>query len=224
LRDPAGLAAGQRIRQRGEIGRMIAIGRRSLVVSALAGAFARPALAQDGLPPIAVRRSEISVSRNLPVARPDLPVPTDPGMLLYVQQAIDRNVLVYAARQGPDGKLDANAPVDVFWRRYNDGGGARRALSFFERVFAFGISTQRITEGRYSARLAGYRERDAVVDVGEDGKPRALLKIGQRTVRVVYAFAMAERGRFIPKVHYVDIHGFDIASGEAVRERVRLDM
>jgi hypothetical protein len=203
---------------------MSGIGRRSLVLSPFAAPFARPALGQDGLPPISVRRSEISVSRSLPVARPDLPVPADPGMLLYVQQAINRNVLVYAARQAPDGKLDANAPVEVFWRRYNDEGGNKRALTFFERVFAFGISAQRIADGRYAARLAGYRERDAVVDIGEDGKPRALLTIGQRTVRVVYAYAMAERGSFIPKVHYVDIHGFDIASGEAVRERVRLDM
>jgi hypothetical protein len=208
----------------GEFGSMTGIGRRSLILSALGGVAGAPAFAQDSLPPISVRRSEISVSRSLPVARPDLPVPSDPGMLVYIQQAIDKNVLVYVARQGPDGRLDPRNPVEVFWRRYNDADGARRPLSFFERVFAFGVSTQSVSGGRYSARLASYRERDAVVEIGEDGKPRAVMKIGQRNVRIVYAYAMAERGRFIPKVHYVDLHGFDIASGEAVRERIRLDM
>lgn len=197
--------------------------RRTLLLAAAGTAVPFAARAQDRLPPISINRSEVSVSRALVVARPDLPVPSDPAILFYVQQAIDKNVLVYAARQGADGKLDPGRPVDVFWRRYNED-GARKPLSFFERVFAFGVSTQRVGEGRYSTRIAGYRERDAIVEVGQDGKPRALLKVGQRTIRVVYAYAMAERGRFIPKVHYVDIHGFDVASGEAVRERVRLDM
>lgn len=200
------------------------ITRRTLLAAAGLSASAAPAPAQDRLPPISIRNSEITVSRNLIVARPDLPVPSDSGMLFYVQQAIDKNILVYAARQRPDGKLDPSVPVEVFWRRYNDDNGKRRAISFFERLFAFGVSTQPVGEGRYSTRIAGYRERHALVDVGEDGKPRAILKIGPRDVRVVYAYAMAERGRFIPKVHYVDIHGFDVASGEAVRERVRLDM
>jgi len=199
------------------------LSRRGIIAAVLA-APAAPAMAQDRLPPISIRESEITVSRSLIVARPDLPVPTDSGMLFYVQQAIDKNILVYAARQKPDGGLDPSRPVEVFWRRYNDDDGRRREISFFERVFAFGVSTQPVEQGRFSTRIAGYRQRDAVVELGPDGKPRALLKAGPRTIRVVYAYAMAERGRFIPKVHYIDIHGFDVATNEAVRERIRLDM
>lgn len=201
------------------------IDRRHLVLTAAASALASaPAGAQDRLPPIKVRPSEITVSRTLIVARPDLPVPSDPGMLFYVQQAIDKNILVYAGRQGADGRLDPGQPVEVFWRRYNDDNGARRPLSFFERVFAFGVSSRPLGEGRYSIRIAGYRDREAMVEVGDDRKPRALLTVGPRQIRVVYAYAMAEKRTFIPKIHYVDIHGFDVASGEAVRERIRLDM
>ncbi len=203
---------------------MSGIARRSLLLAPVTAAMAAPALAQDRLPPISVGNSQITVSRSLIVARPDLPVPNDDGQLVYIQHAINRNIIVFAARRGADGKLDASSPVDVYWRRYHDDNGNRRALSFFERVFAFGVSAERIGEGRYSARMAGYRERDATVEIGEDGKPRALLKVGPRTVRVVYAYAMVESGRFIPRVRYVDVHGFDIQSGEAVRERVPVDM
>ena len=199
------------------------LSRRGILTAALV-APAASAAAQDRLPPISIRQSEVTVSRSLIVARPDLPVPNDSGMLFYVQQAIDKNILVYAARQTPAGSIDPSRLVEVFWRRYNDDEGRRREISFFERVFAFGVSTQPVAEGRFSTRIAGYRQRDAVVEVGPDGKPRALLQAGPRTIRVVYAYAMAERGRFIPKVHYVDIHGFDVATNEAVRERVRLDM
>ncbi|MGQ3356706.1 MAG: DUF4833 domain-containing protein [Phreatobacter sp.] len=200
------------------------LSRRGLIAAAGLLVPASSSLAQDRLPPVSIRRSELTVSRSLAVARPDLPVPSDSGMLFYVQHAINKNVLVYAARQRPDGALDPQAPVEVFWRRYDDDNGRRRELSFFERVFAFGVSAQPLAPSRYSARIAGYRERDATIDLGADGKPRALMTSGQRTFRIVYAYAQAEDRRFIPKIHHIDIHGIDVASGEAVRERVRLDM
>ena len=204
---------------------MVDLSRRSLLaVPALAVVAGNEAQAQDRLPPIAIRRSEVTVSRALIVARPDLPVPSDPGMLFYVQQAIDKNVLVYSARRRPDGPLDPATPVEVFWRRYNDDDGKRRDISFFERLFAFGVRSQALADGRYSVRIAGYPNRDATVDIGPDGKPRALFAMGNRSVRIVYAYAMAEKTRFIPRIHYVDIHGFDMASGEAVRERLNLSM
>lgn len=200
---------------------------RRLIVAAAAAAACPggPARAQtdERMPPIAVRRSEFTVSRQLIVARPDLPVPDDPDVLVYIQQAIDRNVLVYAARRRPDGTLDPSRPVEVFWRRFNED-GRKRELSFFERVFAFGISARPAGPGRFVATVAAYRDREATVEIGEDGKPRALLRMGQRLVRVVYAYANAERGRFIPTVHHVDIHGFDVATGEAIRERVPVSM
>jgi Domain of unknown function (DUF4833) len=201
--------------------------RRSLIVAAGAaacGAAPGPLHAQDErLPPITPRQSEITVSRHLIVARPDLPVPTDPGMLFYVQHSINKSQIVYAARLAPDGKLDPSQPVEAFWRRFDEEGQKRR-LNFFERFFAFGVSTQALPGGRYSARIAGYSRRAAVVDLDEKGKPRALLAVGPRTVRVVYAYAKADDVGFIPKIHYVDVHGLDIATGEAIRERIRLDM
>lgn len=197
--------------------------RRMIAAAALLLPAAARAQGDERMPPIAVRRSQITVSRQLIVARPDLPVPSDPDVLVYIQQAIDRNVLVYAARRRPDGSLDPSRPVEVFWRRFNED-GRRRDLSFFERVFAFGINTRPAGQGRFHAAVAAYRDREATVDIGEDGKPRALLRVGQRTMRVVYAYALAERGRFIPTVRHVDIHGFDIATGEAIRERVPVSM
>ncbi len=204
---------------------MVDLSRRSLIAApAIAIMVWDQGHAQERLPPIAIRRSEITVSRALIVARPDLPVPSDPGMLFYVQQAIDKNILVYAARRRPDGPLDPEEPVEVFWRRYNDDGGNRRTISFFERLFAFGVRAQALPESRFSVRIAGYPYRDATVEIGPDGRPRALYAVGTRTIRVVYAYAMAEKTRLIPKVHYVDIHGFDVDSGEAVRERLNLSM
>ncbi|MFX5751972.1 DUF4833 domain-containing protein, partial [Acinetobacter baumannii] len=89
---------------------------------------------------------------------------------------------------------------------------------------AFGLSTRALPDGRYGARIAGYRAREAIIDLDDKGEPRALLPVGPRMVRVVYAYAMADDVGFIPKIHYVDVHGFDIATGEAIRERIRLDM
>lgn len=204
----------------------IMVNRRSFLTAVAAATlgFASRASAQpQSLPPIVALGSEVTVSRRLMVARPDLPVATDPHLLFYVQHSINRSLIVYAARLGPDGKLDPDRPVEAFWRRFDEE-GQKRQLNFFERVFAFGVSSRRIGEGRYAARVAGYRSREAIVDLDERGQPRALLRVGERTVRVVYAYAQADDVGFIPKIHHVDVFGYDLATGEAIRERIRLDM
>jgi hypothetical protein len=200
--------------------------RRNVALAAVAAAAGRPAAAlaqEDRLPPITVRASEVTVTRQLIVARPDLPVPSDPGQLFYVQHSINKNQIVYAGKLGANGRFDAEEPIEAFWRRFDED-GRRRALSFFERVFAFGVRATPVADQRYRARIAGYSDRDMLVDLDDKGHPRGLFQVGQRTIRVVYAYARADEGSFIPKIHYVDVHGFDIASGEAVRERIRLDM
>jgi hypothetical protein len=170
------------------------------------------------LPPM---HSEYTRFDTLPVVRPQH-VPSDPGMLFYVQQSIDANVIVYAARVGADGRLDPDQPMEVFWRRYATK-GHRRELSFFERMFAFGVACSREAEGVWSVRLAAFPGRAGRLDLGPDGRPRFLLDIERRPMRPLYVYAEAIGDGFIPTIRHVDI--FAVAEGEKgyVRERVIFD-
>ena len=171
-------------------------------------------------PPIVLptMRSEFQVFPELPVARPQH-VPQDEGMLFYVQHSINANVIVYAARRGATGGLDARNPVEVFWRRYASR-GQKRDLSFFERMFAFGVATLPSGEGRWSVGLVSFQEREGTLDIGPDGKPRLLVPVDKRPMRPVYVYAEAVADGFIPTIRHIDL--FVTADGEPgyLRERV----
>ena len=168
----------------------------------------QPAHAQD----FASRVVELD---RLPKARPDIPVASDPNMLFYVQRSTNPNTVVYAAR------LDMAQPVEVFWRRFKSD-GARVPLSFTERNVAYGVDVRRI-EGRDDAVLANivsYPDRKAVIEAGAAMKPRAVLQIGNRRARLVYAYIDVDDSGTVPKVKSVDIYGTDLSTGKALHEKL----
>ncbi len=163
-------------------------------------------------------RSEFTWLPTLPIGRPQA-VPTDEGMLFFVQHAIDANAIVYAARRLPDGRLDPDEPVETFWRRFATA-GHRRELSFFERHFAFGLVATPEKEGVWSVHIAALSSRKGRLDLGPDGKPRILVDIDGKPRRPVYAWVEAERGHFIPTIRHVDVYA--VTEGEKGFYRERL--
>ncbi|NLH80554.1 MAG: DUF4833 domain-containing protein [Phyllobacteriaceae bacterium] len=191
--------------------------RRVLGLAAAAIATATPAAA---LPSIVLprMRSEFSTFAELPVVRPDA-VPKDEGVLFYVQQSINANVIVYALHRTPAGTLDPTRPVDVFWRRFATK-GHRRELSFFERMFAFGVACDAEGPGRWAVRLVSLPGREGRLEPGPDGAPRLLMEVDHRPMRPVYVYADVADDGFIPTLRHVDL--FAVADGAKgyVRERV----
>ena len=163
-------------------------------------------------------RSEFATFAELPIVRPQH-VPTDPGLLFFVQHSINDNVIVYAQHLLADGHPDPDDPIEAFWRRYATK-GHRRELSFFERMFAFGVASTRRADGTWDVRLVSLPGREGRFGPGPDGRLRLLLDIDGRPARPVYVYAEVEAGGFIPTLRHVDLYA--VADGEKgyVRERV----
>ena len=118
-------------------------------------------------------RSEFRTLPDLPIVRPHH-VPPDRDVLFYVQHSINDNVIVYAGKRGDDGRLDPEQPIEVFWRRFATS-GKRRELSFFERVFAFGVDARATGQGRWSVELVSFHDREGILETRPDGGPRLLV-------------------------------------------------
>ncbi|MEZ5840200.1 MAG: DUF4833 domain-containing protein [Hyphomicrobiales bacterium] len=199
------------------------------VLGLLGGALVVPATAKRALgddmrlPSYEITDSKITVSKAMPVRRPDTPVPSDAGLLFYIQHSQNPNTIVYTTRQGAGGGLDRSDPVDVFWRRFSRQ-NERDELTFFERFFVFGARTSRAKGAaeRYAIRLAAYAGASGVLEIGPDGKARIVGKLGDRDVRVVYAYAELGDRAFIPKIEFIDVIGEDLATGEFVTRRVKV--
>lgn len=81
----------------------------------------------------------VTQSSDLPVVRPDTPVPDDPGLVFYLQRSTNRNTVVYVANFDSEGRLDPDDPLSVYWRRFSESGQPRR-LNLIERTLAYGVS------------------------------------------------------------------------------------
>jgi hypothetical protein len=165
--------------------------------------------------------SQVETLDKLPTLHPEYPVPSEPNQLFYIQRSVNANTVVYTANLDDRSQLDRDEPVNAYWRWYNVD-GHKKSLNFLERTMAFGVRT---FSGDPQARGIGIKlvalpERKLTVDQDEEGKPEALLQIGDRLARLVYVYLQVDDQGFMPSVTAIDILGIDKLTGKALREHI----
>lgn len=151
---------------------------------------------------------------------PDYPTPPKTDTLLfYLQRSNNSNTVVYEANLRRNGELDTGDPVKVSWIRYNTN-GKRRALKTTERLFAFGVVSEKVRRNDFRVHLVSYESRKARVFIGKDGKPRATMQIAGRPAILRWAYATVDTDGVAPSVLKVDLFGEDLATGKALHERL----
>lgn len=156
------------------------------------------------------------------VPRLDWPVPpVSDNLLFYVQRSSNPNTIVYTANIAPDGRLDSDNPVDVYWLRYNTD-GARKDLTLIERSMAFGVSARPVPDapGEFIVSVNGMPEREARVYVRQDGQAMAEMALNGTNARLISAWVALDGTGFIPPILYVDIIGEGVVSGRRIVERI----
>lgn len=162
-----------------------------------------------------------AVAVLLGAAGEDFPVPAEKNQIFYVQRSLNSNTIVYAARLGADGALDAKRPVDVYWRRYNDE-GERKELSSLERSMAFGVKTEPAADqpGGFMVRVVSYPKRAALLRL-VDGRPRLEMTVAGVPARLDHAYLDVDDSGSVPSVNRVDLYGVALADGRPLKESFR---
>jgi hypothetical protein len=164
--------------------------------------------------------SSISESAEIQRLRPEFKVPEEPNQLFYVQRSPNSNTVVYAARLDGAGNLDANTPVEAFWRKFNID-GSKQPLNFMEGLMAYGVRMDARKAGQpITFRIAALPERTLTLVLDAQKKPQALMQIAGRSVKLAYVYLHVVEGGLVPKVPELDIFGTELASGKAVHEHL----
>ena len=164
--------------------------------------------------------SKISILEQIPILRPEYPVPDDSNLLFYVQRSVNANTVVYAANMDAHGNPDSRAPVTAFWRWFNVD-GHKKDLNFIERMMAYGVKILSAAPGKpVTFEIASLPERVLTLDKDAAGKPEALIEIGGHPVRLTYVYLHVVEGGLMPSVPALDIFGIDKLSGKAVQEHI----
>ena len=143
-------------------------------------------------------------------------------MLFYIQRSVNSNTVIYSAHVDVQGHLDRSEPIDVYWRWYNVD-GHRKALNFFERSMAYGVSLDRHVMAPSNAvafKVAALPERKLLLERDSRGVPEALIEIGGHLARLVYAYLQVDDHGLLPNVTAIDLFAVDTLTGKALHEHV----
>lgn len=159
-------------------------------------------------------------SKQLAFIPPDYPVPPKSNTLLfYLQRSNNSNTVVYEANLRENGELDQDDPVKVYWIRYNTN-GERRALKTTERLFAFGVVSEKIRRNDFRVHVVSYEARKARVFIDTDGKPKATMNVAGRPAILRWAYVTVDNDGVTPSVLAVDVFGEDMVTGKMLHERI----
>lgn len=151
------------------------------------------------------------------------PVPSgNPNQLFYLQRTSNINTIICELNLNSKGQPDEEAPVHVFWIRYNEG-GAHKELNYIQRVFAYGIKSQPAGNGTYSLHFVSFKKRNFTLMLSpKDNKYHVFAIINQRQALLNKIFIKTDGGTFwSPNVVYMEMKGIDVITGKEVMERFK---
>ena len=158
-----------------------------------------------------------------PKPAPIFPVPSGvPHQLFYLQRDPNTNTVVYQLNVDRAGRLNEDAPVSVFWLRYDEH-GERKELNFIQRKFAYGLTANKLAADKYELKFAAYgKVRFYLLRSPTDKAFHVYTTIGGRQLQLERVFLRIEGGTFwVPNVQYIEFKGLNTATGEPLVERVR---
>jgi len=144
---------------------------------------------------------------------------TKTSPLFIIERSKNANVVHYDARLTADGELDPKEPVIAYWIRLAED-GRREELSWIEKnkTYGFAIKPDPSVEG-YQMTLAADPERQITVKKDKD-VVRAEAVIAGRPAVLEKMYINASDGLTGPKVHYIEVYGKDLQTGEKCREKM----
>jgi hypothetical protein len=156
-------------------------------------------------------------------AQEGYPTPPDgKNRLFYVQRTGNTNTIMYDANVSDSKTFKDVEPVNVYWLRYADGGGAQ-GLSYIQRSLAYGMKSKKIAgTNDCEIHFVSYAKKKMRLAFDDKGAPYALVEVNGRKMKLSRVFVKIDKSTtftLTPKVEYVEFWGKDPNSGAAVYEK-----
>ena len=148
------------------------------------------------------------------------PCPEDSeNLLFYIQRNHNLNTVVYEINRLPDGSINRERPMHVFWLRYSENGETQE-LNYIQNKLAYGYESKMITDNSFEFELVSYRDLKFFVGPDCDGKIGAHTKINNKMCRICNIYVFAEDFGLFPDVKYIELYGQEIGNGLFVYEKI----
>ena len=144
---------------------------------------------------------------------------TETHPLFIIERSKNANTVHYDARLAADGRLDRKEPVIAYYVMLAED-GRRKELNWNERKMAYGFDIKPApSAGEYKMTMVAAPQRPIIVK--QKGiAPRAELVIDGRPAVLEKMYINASDGLPWPTVHYIELYGKDIETGEERFEKI----
>ncbi|SDD53626.1 protein of unknown function [Dyadobacter soli] len=151
------------------------------------------------------------------------PVPTGiPDLLFYIQRDLNANTVCYVPNLDKSGKLNARAPIDMFWLKSEEN-GERAPLNYVQRKFAYGIKVRNRGTEEYEVTLAACSKRLLYLRKDSAGKFRIYTRINNKSCTLNRVFIRIMGGtKLAPQIEYIELTGTELESGKVLAEKVQV--
>ena len=149
--------------------------------------------------------------------------PPNAKRLFYLQRSPNTNVLSYDVNIDPKtGKPNQDSPVKVYWLRYAEGKGEPEELSFIQRKFAYGVSSDPLGNDKYDIRIMSYKKIPLTLMASADGKYHIFATVSKKQMLLQNIFIQIEGGSmWSPNIIFIEMKGTDPVTGKEVVERFK---
>lgn len=147
--------------------------------------------------------------------------PKTKKQLFYLQRNANSNTIAYDLNLQANGDINSDKPIDVYWMRYTGNrNGLREELSWAQKTFGFGYSSQKIKNQEvFNVKLVAYKDRN--VNLKKiNGHWVATMKINNQEAQLTHIYVYADESGMMPDVQHIDIYGKDLNTGIDVKERI----
>ncbi len=144
-----------------------------------------------------------------------------PAELFRIARSKNANVVAYEANLVGAHQVDDREPVRAVWLMDAED-GRRDGLTLFERLFAFGFDVETASpQPGFWVILKAQRARPIRMRESE-GCPRAFAIISGREAILRRIYVEASGSGLVPAVQSVSLFGVDPATGEPLKETIRV--
>jgi hypothetical protein len=139
--------------------------------------------------------------------------------LFRIERSKNANIIQYDAQVRPNGKLDKKNPVVGYWIRLAEQGQIKE-LSWLQSKFAFGFDAD-LDADHEGVSLDMTADLGRPIDVQRYGQEyKAIVDIDGKLSQLEKIYIHATGKGLSTTVNYMDLHGMDLASGEATYQRI----
>lgn len=153
------------------------------------------------------------------------PVPRSyDNLLFYLQRTPNTNTIMYELNlDKKTGVLDEENPVHVYWIRYTEPGHPLKELNFIQRRYAYGLKVKKVSDNHWELRFVSTSKRTLHLMKTNDGKYYVFASVNNINTVLKRVYLKIDGGTFwSPNVVYIELKGYDAASGKPNLERIKM--